>query len=221
VLIGGCGVVFEVAEICVKAVSLLPKLEPILGAGLGINLAYLNLPPFGYITRVRDIVNSGLESLPTGTKEVCASAKWFKQLSALSEVKDLDQNYYFLKDRVWVSAPGLWGVFYNIFFYWRLARIFAVFATIYILILLIWGTGQDMGILKNTGCLYSGSFIRWHWVLSLLAFLWPIIVVSVGTFIGIQAKLFINYQIGDLAKEQKDKAVQALNAADVAVNQKT
>jgi hypothetical protein len=207
-----------VTETCLNAISLLPKLEPILGAGLGVNLAYLNLPPFGYITRVRAIVKDELDSLTDGNKKMCENTPWFKQIKALSEVQDLDQNYLFLKDKLWVSAPGIWGTLYNLLFYWRIARILSVVATIYIMMLLVWGTGQDIGAYGKTGCLYSTEFIHKHWHWSTAAFLWPIFVVAMGTYIGMQAKAFIKYQIGELEKSEKEGAVQAAEAANRALD---
>jgi hypothetical protein len=206
------------AEACSAATSLLPFLEPMLGASIAFNLAYLNLAKFGYITVVKDSIGGRLKRLDPSVKTKVKDTPWFKQMVALAGVDTLDQGLPNGSKR-WIESPGIWGVLYNVLFYWRLGRGISILATVHALILLILGVGHASGTLSIFKCHFAlGRFADDFW-LAALGLVWPIAMVGIGTMVCSSASKFLKYQTKNLADEAKRDATTALDESSRAVDQ--
>jgi hypothetical protein len=203
----------ELLEICSSTISLLPNLEPIHGAGLAFNLAYLNLSMFAYITSIGEQVNKQIENLDANVTAGLGDAVWYKQLSSLVNVKTLEEEEGFFTHGWWISLPGIWGVLYNFMFYWRIGKILSVIATIYVSALLLLGAGHSAGLLLYSETWFSANRIGTDFYWSTAAFLWPIFAVTCGTLVNWQALRFSRYQLGQLPQDKKNAATELLDDA--------
>lgn len=198
--------------------SALAALEPILGISIAINLAYLNLPKFQYISIVRDRLRARLDKLDGRVKNSIKSTPWYEQLNELASVEPFDLELRSFTKKWWVKSPGLWGLLYNVFFYWRFGRALSIFATAYALILLILGAGHTAGA-TDLMLGYFNTHIGRHFFWASISALWPIITVVVGEVVCSGAENFLNYQTGNLkeramssAKKQVDDLDEKLDA---------
>lgn len=205
--------------VCDAAASLLPSLEPILGVAVALNLAYLNLSKFAYIEQIKVLIHDRLQKVDQNVKASIADTPWFKQLCALSGVQTLDTALPAENEKkFWISAPGAWGVLYNIFFYWRIGRALAVLATLYCLSLLILGSAHSARITDWLACHFDKSRIVNDFFISSFAVIWPLITVLVGQFVVWRAISFIVYQTDNLKKAATQEAVTAIAEVQLAID---
>lgn len=198
--------------LCTNAVSLLPSLEPIAGTAIAINLAYLNLPIFGYIIRVKDKLNERLGKIDQNVKNGLVQTPWFKQITALTNVDTLDQEFPSLS-KPWISAPGVWGFLYNVLFYWRLARAVSLLLTAYAIVVLTLGAAHNSGWTAYHACAFDSGHIGTHLFWITIALLWPIMVVATGGWICGSSVRFVNYQTSSLETAAIAEANEVLNEA--------
>lgn len=203
-------------EVCEAAASLLPSLEPILGASLALNLAYLNLSKFGYINIVKNSIGTRLDKLDPNVRNRIESTLWYRQMHALANVETLDQTLPW-KAKFWIAAPSLWGVLYNVLFYWRIGRGVAILAVIYALVLLILGVGHSSGMTDWGACHFSGDHIFNDYRLATIGLLWPLFVVTIGAIVCSSATRFVKYQTQSLEEEAVAEARGALDRSQGAV----
>lgn len=193
---------------------MLPNLEPLLGAALGLNLAYLNLAVFAYITRISDSVSHALEALEASATATVRNTAWYKQLKAIADVKTVDRNRNFLPDSPWIYLPPtVWGFLFNVLFYWRVAKIVSIIGTVYVGAMLAIGTAHNSGLMAWLFCRDADS-IAIHFAITLGAFLWPMLMAAAGAWVRWQSIRFLRYQVTSLGQ-------QALSDATATVEQTT
>lgn len=202
---------------CLAATPHLMVLEPILGAAIAANFAYLNIKKFEYIRQVRKIIKLKIDKLDPNVKDSVQSTKWFKQLESLSNL-DADEDLPLPRDKFWLQAPRIWGVLYNLFFYWPLGRLFSIISTIYCLLILLLGVGHEAKAFTFLSCDLSGAAISNTYIWVTISLLWPLAMVSIGAFIGSRANRFVNYQTDQLKNEATTDAKNALKEAELALN---
>lgn len=203
---------------CAAAISLLPSLEPVLGGSLALNLAYLNLSKFAYINVVKASIGHRLEKVKDDAtlRNRIDATQWYRQMDALANVETLDQSLPGRK-KPWVSAPGVWGFFYNILFYWRLGRAVSILAVVYALSLLILGVGHASGAITWGRCYFDESWIANDFTLATIGLIWPILMVTAGTLICTAATHFVKYQTQNLKEAAVTEAREALTESEQAV----
>jgi hypothetical protein len=201
---------------CEAATSVLPSLEPLLGASLALNLAYLNLSKFAYITVVKESIGGRLKRLDPSVKDRIKDTPWYVQMSSLAAVDTLDHGLPSPK-KGWVKAPGIWGFLYNLLFYWRLGRALSILATVHALSLLILGVGHQSGAINLWRCHFSAGAIGNDFLLASLGVVWPIFMVTAGTLVCSAASKFVKYQTANLAQAAKSEATEALGESQKAL----
>jgi hypothetical protein len=202
-----------------EQISLLPAIMPLLGAALALNLAYLNLPAFGYIKVVRGSVSERLARLDASVIEMIKNTQWYRQMSALAKVPTLGDSSS-TESGAWVETPRtLWGLLFNFLFYWRLGRGVSIALTGYVTVLFILGTGHAAGVNKWFIGGFGAKAIAFHFVASAVAMLWPILVVLSGQFVCWRAARFISYQTANLKEETKSRAEELIESAKKAVSE--
>jgi hypothetical protein len=198
---------------CISVVPKLITLEPLLGASVTLNLAYLNIKKFEYIRQIRRIVKVKLDRLDPNVKNQVKDTKWFIQLESLSNL-DADEDLPLPRNSWWLKAPSVWGFLYNLLFYWPIGRLISIISTVYCILLLILSVGYESGALSLLACHYSGSSLShvFFWVAASL--IWPISIISIGSFIGSRANAFVNYQTDQLKTDAAKDAEVALSEVE-------
>lgn len=198
-----------------EAMSLLPMLEPVLGAALAFNLAYLNLDPFRYRDKIRQETLEILVKRAKSIKPQINDKKWFKELCHLAEV-----NENFEKNKKQASGPtirskaipnSLWAFFYKWILHGRRDYYVSAAATLTSLVLLILGAGHSVGIFKLSMHLFTQNNIGWTFTIAIFCLIAPIAFVCMGIFTVTKAKTFAEYQLGveeeETIKATKDKSL--------------
>lgn len=194
-------------------VSLLPSLEPILGVSIALNLVYLNIQKFHYISIIKAKLGSRLRELDPHVIAQVENTPWYGQLKDLAGVDTIELELPNLRQRFYVKSPGTWGFVYNFFFYWRFGKIISLLATFYTLFLLFLGVGHSSSatiLLVD----YFNDTILSHYCLAMVAATWPILSVIAGEYVCICAARFVKYQTDNLqtqAKNDAENAVRMLN----------
>jgi hypothetical protein len=198
---------------CLANAPKLITLEPLLGVSLTLNLAYLNIGKFEYIRQVRKIVKIKLDRLDPNVKSEIKDTKWFTQLESLANL-DTDEDLPLPRNSFWLQAPSFWGFLYNLLFYWPIGRLVSMVSAIYCLFLLILSVGYESGGFSLLACHYSGSSLAhvFGWVVASL--IWPLAMISAGSFIGLRANAFVNYQTDQLKTKAALDAQAALSEVE-------
>jgi hypothetical protein len=189
--------------------SLLPALEPVLGISVALNLVYLNIQKFHYITIVKDKLGSRLRELDRRVINQVKNTQWYTQLRELADVDTIELEWPKLTKKIYIKAPGLWGFAYNFFFYWRFGKIISLAATCYALFLLFLGVGHTASATDFLQS-YFNETIAWHYGLSVFSAIWPIVSVAAGEFVCVSAARFVKYQTDSLRSQATTKAVKAV-----------
>lgn len=195
---------------CLSIVPQLISLEPILGAAIGINLAYLNLRKFEYIRQVRKVIKIKLDRLDPNVKNQVKDTKWYKQLDGMASL-DLDEDLPMPRKSWWLDAPSAWGFLYNVLFYWPVARFISVIALIYCIYLMILAVAHDSKSTDLFACAYYQGGIGTSFTMVSLSLVWPVLAIGAGTFINSRANAFVNYQTDQLKAEATNDAEAALS----------
>ncbi|MCW2390954.1 hypothetical protein [Sphingobium sp. B11D3A] len=143
--------------------------------------------------------------------------KWYKQMHGLSEIHT-DEFFNHKNSQRWISAPGAWGVVYNLMFYWPLGRLISVIATSYSILLLCLGSGEKTGAVHWTSHFFPLAQVSLHYWLSVSALVWPTVCIAAGTYICSGAHKFLDYQTQDLGQRALEDVTSGLQAAEEAVN---
>ncbi|MER8955793.1 hypothetical protein NKJ46_34055 [Mesorhizobium sp. M0166] len=201
--------------------SMLPQLEPVLGAALGLNLAYLNLAVFAYITRISDSVSESLAAVEASATDAVKDTIWYGQLRAIADVKTIDKNRILIPETRWINTPpSVWGILFNVFFFWRLGKLLSIVLTVFVAFMLILGTAHSAGIIGWFLCKDANS-ISFYFLLSVLAFVWPMLMAWAGAWVQLAARRFLRYQVTSLGKAALMEAAATTAAASKAVDAAT
>lgn len=185
---------------------------------IALNLAYLNIPKFRYISIVTTRLKARLGELPAAVKSNVKNTQWFKQLDSLASVDARELEWPTLAAKHWIKAPDLWGLLYNVFFYWRVGRLFSLISTLYALVLLALGVGYASGAVDAMATHFD-QHIGLHYFWSVMSALWPIITVLTGEYVCRSAGKFVDYQTKDLEDQVIATAEATVAEADKAVDE--
>lgn len=141
---------------------------------------------------------------------------WYQQLDELSNVDARELEWPNFNRKLWIKAPSVWGVVYNVFFYWRFGRILSILFTIYALFLIMLGVGHSSGA-TAFGVQYFNAHITTHFSWAIFATIWPIVTIVFGEFVCRSAMSFVSYQTENLEERVVQKAEQAVGSAEAAI----
>lgn len=192
----------------------IPKLEPLLGIGLAMNLAYLNLPIFHFLTVISKSAEECLKLVNASTKREIDATQWYKDTLALSDIHTLQDLRIDAKTAWWVpfhSFPT--SILFNIVFYYRIGKGLSILATVYCSLLIIFGVAAQMNPKDNfacKACLYIGD----QFWLSVASFLWPIFCVGIGASLRFFFMRHTKYHLKGIGSKAVTEAEVAVTEAE-------
>lgn len=190
------------------AIPALLDLEPLLGAGLAINLAYLNLSVFRY----RDsMAKAAKEALDGVDSKAVGHYSWYKHIEACS----------LLDARKPPSFPPLrqaWARIFKAMFNSGLDRGVSVILTVVTALILLLAVAQQVGLFIPLSTTLSGWMPIWFWV-CVLALIWPMLAVVLAHYCVNGCVAYFNDQteqeadrLRDVASGTQEAALSQLNA---------
>jgi hypothetical protein len=197
---------------CTVIADALIKLEPLLGAAIVLNLAYLNLPEFAYMVELRAIAAERLAKLDRVVVQVNKDTPWFKALMQLATVETRGGLPTASKPQ-WLNLSGTWGFIYNLLFYRSVGRTVSVIFTAYTLILLMLAVGNEAGVVERGKCGFPQHYLPFDYYSVVVALLWPLAVVCAGQFVLVRCKAYIlehTMGLGQQAEANADLALRNL-----------
>lgn len=199
-------------------VSLVPKLEPLLGIGLAMNLAYLNLPIFSFLTVISRSVKECIDEVTQGAKNQVEATPWFKDAKALSEIHTLSTLDLRKPNPRWIRfKSGINAALFNIIFHYRIGRLVSCLATAFCATLIIVGSAVEVG--ADEWLCRGASWIGTPFWLSVGAFLWPVFCVSAGAWIRYSTVRELNYSLTNLGAQAVQEADTALGETERALEE--
>lgn len=190
-----------------------------LGLALAMNLAYLNLPIFSFLTQISNEVSEKIESLPDTTKRHVDGTKWFKDAIEISRVKNLERMEFHSDNsgKKWTPFKSRICTFlFNVLFKFRFGKILAcvciAIASWYIIL------GVMIGVYpESSATIFFSELSFWPFWLTLFSFLWPIFCVGSGAFIRLTTIRELNYNLRNLGVSALAQAEESLTQAESAV----
>lgn len=195
--------------------SFLQSLEPLLGGGLALNLAYLYLQWFYYLEAIgktavqarRDGADSndilGSDTSDPDVRCVDYLASLGKSGSKLKKNKQFPK----LPWGTWWSYPLLG------FFITKLDRLIAMFGTGFIMLFLIFGVAHDIGMYQDTLVNLTDKEKHRYFHIATLAFIWPVIMAILAFFIRSAVEKYVKVTVGEVAIGKQDTAEKKIKAA--------
>ena len=195
--------------------SFLPALEPLLGGGLALNLAYLYLQWFYYLETISktavDARRVGADSndiLSNGTND--PDVQCVDYLASLGKV-----GTSLKRSRRFPNLP--WGAWWSypllIFFITKLDRFIAIIGTGLIILFLIIGVAHDIGIYQETLTDLSDKKKHWYFHLMTIAFIWPVVMAMLAFFIRKSVEKYVKLTVGEVAINKQESAEQKIKTA--------
>src|SRR3546814_852238 len=185
---------------------MLPALEPMAGAALAINLAFVNLERFRYRKKIRDHARKELDRLkPNGGGPLpwILESQWYKEVERLSALPDNDGAEPKGQASRCEMPDGIWGKLYIIFFEFHEDRVASYVMTLISLLVLIVGTAHAIGYLAPIHWVGAYSWaVTWFWLLA-ASILVPIGFVILGGCVVDWAKHYTSKNIRELEKMMK------------------
>jgi hypothetical protein len=171
------------ADIATCAGSLLPAVEPIAGAALALNLAYLNLDRFRYRRDIYKHACKQLESLNGAKNQLDAlpNGHVYKFITRLGTMPDPDK-----KESLGFSASddsdhsGFWWFVYRYVFEKHQDMAACYVLTGVALVALLLGVASNVGQLEVVTCLFQGWVDTAGFYLLCFSVLAPIALVEIG-----------------------------------------
>lgn len=193
--------------------TILDNLEPLLSAALGLNLALISIPAFTYVLEIAKSVDKKLAVIDQNVKKNISSKQWYKSLEAISKADVIGLRK--LPSTFWINTPAsVWGVVFNLIFFWRLGKILALLSCVIISYLLLLGAALKLEIFTNyKDDLKLSDPVLWFWI-SVFMFVWPFINVMLGIWVKHSVDEFISYQLDDEKAEQISTSKAAIEDLD-------
>ena len=198
---------------CASALSYLPNLEPLAGAALALNLAYLSLDPFRYRNQIRANAEKTLDELKASSKQNQDIPKGSLQCKRVMRLAGHeDENKTKLKD-------GMYAFFFTAI-YGRIAdRHVGYFCVAISIMCLCLGVLHSSKQISFVNCWFDAENISWYTWSMVLILIFPIIMVWLGRRVVAWADEFSKEEIQNLAEVLQQSAVaQAQSAAVAAVS---
>lgn len=189
-----------------EVISLLSKLEPILGITFALNLAYIGLPRFRYRENIRDYVRSRLDEMKDIPEQHC-DTDWYKQVMRLSNLENHDGSAEAQSSGKMPSEN--WAFFYVKIFEKHRDRHLVCGAAFFCAVLLFLGVAHELSFLAFTKAPFVKGYIEWFfWVCAAMAAL-PVFFVLNGGWVVRRAKSFAEASIKNLKKTFQKQAQEA------------
>lgn len=184
-----------------------------------MNLAYLNLAIFGFMSLISKNAAYCLERIPEGVRENVKDTPWYKDAHVLSTLHTLDDIDFSFTIPAWVKFKSLVdGALFNVLFMYRIGKVGSILAAAYCCYLILAGVYQ--GVPGGDG--YLCMAINWlgasFW-LAAAAFTWPVLCVAAGAWVGWRAKRELRYHLKDLGTKEMKEAEAELGKVEAAVKQ--
>lgn len=170
-------------DVATCAGSLLPAVEPIAGAALALNLAYLNLDRFRYRKEIYKHACTQLDTLNGDKDQLDAlpNGHSYKFITRLGTMPDPDKKESFGFDtRDDSDHSGFWWFVYRYLFEKRQDMALCYFLTGIALIALILGVANNVGQWGSLTCLFQGWVDTAGFYLLLFCLVAPIALVEIG-----------------------------------------
>lgn len=190
--------------------SVLSSLEPIFGAALAINLAYLNLNQFRYRDHMASVAAGKLQAAPATVH----SKAWYLEIKSLANQKNDE------KAKLKLPARSLWGLIYRFLFHWQLDRMISVFMTILSAMYLYLGVAHEVGLHSSTYWAFTEGEIRNELNYASFGLAWPMIMVLCAKYCTASCTAFVKYQLDDIAKSELETGSEDIKTATAGIDAK-
>jgi hypothetical protein len=205
---------FDLARVYMdpSVVSLLSKLEPVLGITFALNLAYIGLPRFRYREAIRKHVRQKMEDMKDIPEQHCET-DWYKQIVRLGNLGDNDGHAVDGKEASKKSRDtlpsGAWSFVYAVFYEWHIDRVIAVSFSISCATLLFLGVAHELKLLDWSMGLFTEKWIGYWLLFTWLMSVFPPSLGVGGNFVVSGANRFVNDTTKNLKLTLKDNAQKA------------
>ncbi|HBM89079.1 MAG TPA: hypothetical protein DD437_11080 [Rhodobiaceae bacterium] len=197
------------------------KLEPVLGLGLALNLAYLNLPMFGFITVISKGVEDCLSGLSKGVLDNVKETPWYKDAAELASIHNLETLDPTERNPWWIRFKSKRNAaLFNVLFLWRIGKVLSIAATGFCAIGMVIGVALETHNAEGIVCTVL-EFTGVPFWTSIAAFVWPIFCVTSGAIVKSSVTRELHYNLKDLGKKQKEEAEGVLQEVEKAVEANT
>jgi len=195
--------------------SFLQALEPLLGGGLALNLAYLYLQWFYYLETIsktavdaRRVGADSNEILSNGTND--PDVQCVDYLASLGKV-----GTSLRKSKRFPNLPwGTWWAYLLLlFFITRLDRLIAIIGTGLIMVFLVIGVAHDIGMYTDTLTNLSDKKRHVYFHLATLAFIWPVAMAILAFFIRKSVEKYVKLTVGEVAINKQETAQKKIKDA--------
>ncbi len=178
-------------------ISLLSKLEPILGITFALNLAYIGLPRFRYRSDIRTFVKSKLDDIKDIPEQHC-DTDWYKQVLRLANLNNSGESQ--AKGDVEKMPSENWSHAYVLIYEKHRDRHLVCLFAFTCAILLFFGVAHELGFFAATMPTFSASYIGLWFSLCAVMAVTPVILVVAGNWVVRKAHAFAERNIRNLKK---------------------
>lgn len=201
--------------------QILPILEPLLGISLALNLAYLNLPIFSFLTTISAGVNDKISSLSDLTKRHVSQTPWYKDAIEISKVRSLEKLEFNDGMKLWMPFKSTTcAVLFNLLFRYRVGKFLSLLATVLVSLMIVSGVGAqiwpDDVWVKHRASIFPSPF-----KLALFSFIWPVFCIGSGSVIRFLTIRELNYNLRNLGVEAVADISHIVDSAKKAVSQRS
>lgn len=189
-------------------ISAIPSLEPILGAALAINLAYLYIPWFHYLKIIGETAREALRD-STDSSTILQENSDKNGVSCVKYLASLGER------RTEKVVCNLWGQSWSYLlrlFTWKIDKIVSFCAVVFVVSMIVLGAAHGMGIYENF--LFDIESNTKHRLLhlSIVCIAWPFIMASLAYIARILVEGFVYKTIGKLASKENKEEQSAFDA---------
>jgi hypothetical protein len=190
-------------------VSVLSSLEPLFGASLAINLAYLNLNTFRYRDKMAEEARQKLTNAPATVKDT----KWYREIKSLA---DQPKAGYTKLD---LPRAAVWSHLYRCFFHWRIDNVVSIILTATSAFYLFMGVAYSVKLFGDQAWLLGDqTWASEPEIVNELAYataglFWPMLMVLIAKFCTYRCSRFVKYQMDDLAEKVRTEGAKDVTEA--------
>lgn len=194
-----------------EVLSLVSKLEPVLGISFALNLAYIGLPRFRYREKIRDHVRQKMDEMQDIPEQTCAT-DWYKQIFRLGQLENNDGDAGENKQSVKLPSE-IWSKLYGFLYERHLDRAIVFMAALSCAILLFAGVAHELSYLDFSRPAFTRTYIHWWFWATAFAACLPVGLVFMGGYVVNGAVTFVNNNTRNLKITfQRDAQAAVLDA---------
>lgn len=186
--------------------SLLPNLEPILGAAFALNLAYIGLERFRYRKKIREYARVTMGDLAVNPPSHFPTTSVYKSVHRLANLGD-NERKLFQKSKNG-DLTGKWSGVYEYLFECHQDRGLAVAAAFLSVAGLTLGVAHNIGITWLDWAFSTDWISYWFW-LNVFFLALPVTLVGLGRYAVAGAQTFADKQVFDLTAMLQKKVEDA------------